>query len=61
MALTPADLDPVQPQVLHPLLTLPGLIRCQPEKKDCIRRDLALHCGPVPELLSPNSPRSSLS
>ena len=50
MALTPADLDPVQPQVLHPRLTLPSLIRCQPEKKGFIRRGLALHCGPVPEL-----------
>ncbi len=50
MALTPADLDPVQPQVLHPRLTLASLIRCQPEKKGFIRRGLALHCGPVPEL-----------
>ena len=42
MALTPAGLDPVQPQVLHPLLTLPSLIRCQPEKKGFIRRGLVL-------------------
>ena len=42
MALTPAGLDPVKPQVLHPRLALPSFIRCQPEKKDCIRRGLAL-------------------
>jgi len=29
MALTPADLDPVKPQVLHPRLGLPNVIRCQ--------------------------------
>ncbi len=29
MALTPADLDPIKPQVLHPRLALPSLIRCQ--------------------------------
>ncbi len=29
MALTPAGLDPVKPQVLQPGLALPELIRCQ--------------------------------
>jgi hypothetical protein len=29
MALTPAGLDPVKPQVRHPRLPLPNLIRCQ--------------------------------
>ncbi len=29
MALTPAGLDPAKPQVLHPWLALPILIRCQ--------------------------------
>jgi len=29
MALTPAALDPVKPQVLHPQLDLHNLIRCQ--------------------------------
>ncbi len=55
MALTPADLDPVQPQVLHPLLTLPSLIRCQPEKKGFIRRGLVLAlwtCPRTPKTIS---------
>jgi hypothetical protein len=29
MALTPAGLEPVKPQVLHPRLSRPSLIRCQ--------------------------------
>ncbi len=29
MALTPAALDPEKPQVVHPRLALPNLIRCQ--------------------------------
>ena len=29
MARTPAGLDPLKPQVLHPGLALPNLIRCQ--------------------------------
>ncbi len=29
MALTPAGLEPIKPQVLHPLFALPSLIRCQ--------------------------------
>jgi len=29
MALTPAGLDPVKPQVVHPRLALPNVIRCQ--------------------------------
>ena len=29
MALTPAGLEPIKPQVLHPRLALPSLIRCQ--------------------------------
>ncbi len=29
MALTPAGLDPVKPQVVYPRLALPNLIRCQ--------------------------------
>jgi len=29
MALTPAARDPVKPQVVHPRLALPNLIRCQ--------------------------------
>jgi len=33
MALTPAGLDPVKPQVLHPRLALPNLIRCQTSLK----------------------------
>ena len=51
MALTPADLDPVQPQVLHPRLTLASLIRCQPEKKGFIRRGLVLALWACPRTL----------
>jgi len=29
MALTPAGLEPIKPQVLHPRFALPSLIRCQ--------------------------------
>ena len=29
MAVTPAGLDPLKPQVRHPRLALPNLIRCQ--------------------------------
>jgi hypothetical protein len=29
MAMNPAGLDPVRPQVLNPRLALPNLIRCQ--------------------------------
>ncbi len=29
MALTPAGLDPVKPQVVHPRLALPNVLRCQ--------------------------------
>ena len=29
MALTPAGVEPVKPQVLHPRLSHPSLIRCQ--------------------------------
>ena len=36
MALTPAGLDPVKPQVLHPRLALPNLIRCQTSLKSLI-------------------------
>ena len=36
MTLTPAGLDPVKPQVLHPRLALPNLIRCQTSLKSLI-------------------------
>ena len=36
MALTPPALDPVKPQVLHPQLALPYLIRCQTSLKSLI-------------------------
>ena len=36
MTLTPAGLDPVKPQVLHPRLALPKLIRCQTSLKSLI-------------------------
>jgi len=36
MAMNPAGLDPVKPQVLHPQLTLPNLIRCQTSLKSLI-------------------------
>ena len=29
MALTPEGLEPIKPQILHPRLALPSLIRCQ--------------------------------
>ena len=39
MAPTPAGLDPVKPQVLHPRLALPSLIRCQTPLNSLINGD----------------------
>ena len=39
MALTPADLEPVKPQVLYPRLALPSLIRCQTPPNSLIYGD----------------------
>ncbi len=36
MTMNPAGLDPVKPQVLHPRLALPNLIRCQTSLKSLI-------------------------
>ena len=36
MALNPAGLDPVKPQVLQPRLALPNFIRCQTSLKSLI-------------------------
>ncbi len=38
MALTPAGLDPLKPQVRHPRLALPILIRCQTSLNSLIYR-----------------------
>jgi hypothetical protein len=39
MALTLAGLEPVKPQVLHPRLALPSLIRCQTPRNSLIYGD----------------------
>jgi len=38
MALTPAGFDPLKPQVRHPPLALPNLIRCQTSLNSLIYR-----------------------